>query len=151
MNRKRYSFKILLGLLVLFILCGCVGKKPDDDVALIKQMLAKFERGINQKSTVVLDSIILDRKQNIANLLIDSLSYGIKLDSVRIVSKMFVVVKDSAEVRLKLGLRLGLRLSSRYTIGIEKSEEIEKQIQLFLHKKRGKWRINSFKMEHDIQ
>ena len=127
------------------MICSCVGKKPDDDVALIKQLLAKFERGVNQRSKTVLDSITQDKKQNIASQLLDSLSLGKELEGARITKKSFVIVKDSAEVRL----RLGLRLRSEGVSGEGKRGEIEKPIKLFLRKKRGKWRIKSFSMGAD--
>lgn len=125
------------------MICGCVGKKPDDDVALIKQLLAKFERGVNQRSKTVLDSITQDKKQNIASRLLDSLSLGKELEGAWITKKSFVIVKDSAEVRLRLGL------SSEYATEEEKPKQIEKQLKLFLNKKRGKWRIQNFSMVSD--
>jgi hypothetical protein len=120
------------------LVCGCVGKKPDDDVALIKQLLAKFERGINQRSEAVLDSITQDKKQHIPSQLLDSLSVMGKLENAQIASKTFVIFKDSAEVRLRLGLRLS-----------GETEQIEKPLKLFLHKKRGKWKIKSFDTSGD--
>jgi hypothetical protein len=140
-NRQTYFLRVVWASFIALLICGCVGKKPDDDVVLIKQLLAKFERGVNQGSQAVLDSITQDKKKNMASQLLDSLSIAGKLESARITSKMFVIVEDSAEVRL------GLRLSSKYTKGEEKAEEIEKQLKLFLHKKRGKWKIRSFNME----
>jgi len=130
---------------VALLICGCVGKKPDDDVALIKELLAKFERGVNLKSEVVLDSITQDKKQGISSRLLDSLFLGEKLDRARIAKKSFVIVKDSAEVSLRL--RLGL--SSEYATDEEKSKQIEKPLKLFLDKKRGRWRIKSFSMGAD--
>ena len=116
------------------MVCGCVGKKPDDDVALIKQLLAKFERGINQRNEAVLDSITQDKKQPIPSQLLDSLSAMGKLENVQIASKTFVIFKDSAEVRLRLS---------------GETEQIEKPLKLFLHKKRGKWKIKSYSMSGD--
>jgi len=126
---------------VALLICGCVGKKPDDDVALIKQLLAKFERGVNQRSETVLDSITQDKNQNISSQILDSLFLGEKLDGARIAKKSFVIVKDSAEVRLRLGL------SSEYATDKEKSKQVEKPLKLFLNKKRGKWKIQSFSMQ----
>ena len=129
------------------MICGCGGKKPEDDVALIKELLAKLERGVNQKNTTVLDSITQDKKQNIASQLLDSLSFGGKIENARIANKMFMIVGDSAEVRLRLGLRLRLKLA---TAGKE-TNEMEKPLKLFLHKKRGKWKIKSFNMASERQ
>ena len=149
MKRQRYFFKVVWTSFVALMICSCVGKKPDDDVALIKQLLAKFERGVNQRSETVLDSIIQDKKQNMSLRLLDSLYLREELGSARIASKMFVIIRDSAEVRLRLRLGLRLGLSSEYATDEEKPKQIEKQLKLFLNKKRGKWRIKSFSMEAD--
>ncbi len=141
MNRPRYLFKVAWTSLVALLICGCVGKKPDDEVALLKQLLAKFERGVNQRSETILDSITLDKKQNISSRLLDSLSLGKKLEGARITSKMFVIVRDSAEVRLKLSLA--------YSTGEKESLQVEKPLKLFLYKKRGKWKIQAFGIVSD--
>ncbi len=122
-----------------------MGKKPDDDVALIKQLLAILERGISRRNETVIDSILQDKKKSLASQFLDSLSIEGKFESARITSKMFVVVQDSAEVRLKLGLRLSTELVNKE----QETKEIEKPVKLFLHKKRGKWKINRFSMEGD--
>lgn len=141
MNRQRYFFKVAWSCFVALLICGCVGKRPDDDVALIKQLLVKFERGVNQRSETVLDSIMQDKKKDLSSQILDSLSLGQKLKGVRIAKKSFVIVKDSAEVRLRL------RLSSEYATDEEKPNQIEKPLKLFLNKKRGKWKIQSFSMQ----
>lgn len=143
MNTQRYFFKVVGCFFVVLLICGCVGKRPDDDVALIKQLLAKFERGINQRSETVLDSIMQDKKKNIASQLLDSLFLGEKLESARIASKSFVIVEDRAEVRLRLGL------SEEYATDAEEPEQIEKPLTLFLNKKRGRWKIKDFSMVSD--
>ncbi len=143
MNTQRYFFKVVGCFFVALLICGCVGKRPDDDVALIKQLLGKFERGINQRSETVLDSIMQDKKENIASQLLDSLFLGEKLESARIASKSFVIVKDRAEVRLRLGL------SEEYATDAEEPEQIEKPLTLFLNKKRGRWKIKDFSMVSD--
>lgn len=119
-----------------------MGKKPDDDVELIKQVLTGLERGINQKNLAVLDSLLLDKKKNLSYRLLDSLSQEGEYVNSSILSKSFIIHQDSAEVRLILGLRL------KSEIIIEKEEigEIEKQVRLLLNKKRGKWKIRDFKM-----
>lgn len=115
---------------------------PDDDVALIKVLLGKLERGIDQKSTAVLDSITIDKKLNLASRLLDSLSSGIKFENARITSKMFVVLKDSAEVWLKLGLSI----ESGHIAEGQEPGQVEKPLNLWLTKKRGRWKINGFSM-----
>lgn len=120
----------------VLLLSACVGKRPDDDVALIKQLLAKFERGVNGSNVTVLDSIVLDKKSEISSQLLDSFSLGRKLEGGRIAKKSFVIVGDSAEVKL--------RLSLEYATVRGEAEQIEKPLRLFLHKRKGKWRIRDF-------
>jgi hypothetical protein len=67
---------------------------------------------------------------------LDSLNLKKELEHIRIVKRSFVIVKDSAEVKL--------RLSLEYLTDEREAEEIEKPLKLFLHKKRGKWEIQSF-------
>ena len=83
------------------------------------------------------------QKKNLSSRLLDSLSQQGEYDSASILSKSFIIHQDSAEVRLKLGLRL----KSEIIIEGEKAGEIEKQIKLFLYKKRGKWKITRFSLE----
>jgi hypothetical protein len=139
MDKQRYFFQVAWSSFVALLICGCVGKRPDDDVALIKQLLVQFERGVNQRSETVLDSIMQDKKKDSSSQILDSLSLGQKLKGVRIAKKSFVIVRDSAEVKL--------RLSSEYATDEEKPNQIEKPLKLFLNKKRGKWKIQSFSMQ----
>lgn len=141
MNRRRYFHRIAWFCFVALMICGCVGKRPDDDVALIKELLAKFERGVNQRSEVVLDSITQGEKENTSSELLDSLYLGRELEGARIASKMFVIIRDSAEVRLKLSLE--------FAGGRGEPQQREKPLKLFLSKKRGKWGIEDFTMESD--
>ncbi len=143
MSRKRFFRKFGWCLLGVLLICRCGGKKPDDDVDLIKQVLTKFERGINLQSQVVIDSLLLDKEKNISSQLLDSLSWGGEHIGSYIISKSFIVFKDSAEVRL----RLGMRLKSVPAAEGNETNEMEKQIKLFLHKKRGNWKIKYFSME----
>lgn len=122
--------------MAVLLISACVGKRPDDDVALIKQVLAKFERGVNASNVTVLDSIVLDKKLDISSRLLDSLSFGRELEAGRIAKKSFVIVGDSAEVNL--------RLSLEYATVRGEAKQIEKPLWLFLHKKKGKWRIRDF-------
>jgi hypothetical protein len=108
---------------------------------LIKGLLGIFERGIARTSQVVLDSIVLDKKQNLSSQLLDSLSMQKQLAGGRIAEKNFAIVKDSAEVKLKLSLK--------YSTGAEETETIERAVTLFMQKKKGKWRISRFVMAPD--
>lgn len=140
-NKRTYLWQWACSLLLILLVCGCVGKKPDDDVAMIKSTLGGFERGINQTSPTVLDSIVADRTLGISSQLLDSLSLDRKPASGRIAEKSFVIVKDSAEVRLRLTLE--------YSSDAGERETAEKSIVLFLHKEKGQWRINRFSMLPD--
>jgi hypothetical protein len=141
MNRETHLVSALWLLVAGLLVCSCVGKRPDDDVAMIKQLLAKFERGVNQKSETVLDSVVQDKKHEISSRLLDSLYQQGDLEGGRIASKSFVIVGDSAEVRL--------RLSLEYRTDQEEPRQVEKPIKLYLNKKRGKWRIKSFSTARD--
>jgi hypothetical protein len=128
--------QLICGLLAGLLITGCVGKRPDDEVALIKQTLGAFERGVNQRSETILDSIMLDKKERMSARLLDSLIAGKKLQGGRIAKKSFTVVKDSAEVRL--------RLSLEYVTATGGAEKVEKPLDLFMRKRRGKWKVESF-------
>jgi hypothetical protein len=141
MNRETHLVSALWLLVAGLLVCSCVGKRPDDNVAMIKQLLAKFERGVNQKSETVLDSVVQDKKHEISSRLLDSLYQQGDLEGGRIASKSFVIVGDSAEVRL--------RLSLEYRTDQEEPRQVEKPIKLYLNKKRGKWRIKSFSTARD--
>jgi len=140
-HEPTYLLRLIPSLLLIPLLCGCVGKRPDDDVVLIKQTLGKFERGINRSSQAVLDSMVLDKKQGLSSQLLDSLSMRKKLVAGRIANKSFVIVGDSAQVEL--------RLSLQYATGAEASDTAEKPVTLFLQKKKGKWRISRFSIPSD--
>ncbi len=144
MNHKRYFNGLGWWLLVLLIF-SCGDRKPDDDVVLIKQALTKFEIGMNLQNQVVIDSLVLNKKDNISSQLLDSLYQGGEFAGSKIISKSFIILKDSAEVRL--GLKL--RLKSEIAANGKGTGEIEKQIKLFLYKKRGNWKIRSFGMMSD--
>ncbi len=140
-NERTYLIQLAGSLFLILLVCGCVGKKPDDDVALIKNTLGKFERGVNQASPTVLDSIVMDRRPGLSSQLLDSLSLGKTPAGGRIAEKSFVIVKDSAEVKL--------RLSLEYSAGAGERETAEKPMMLFLRKKKGQWRISRFSMPPD--
>jgi hypothetical protein len=138
MNKRRYLFQAAWLFVGALLVCSCVGKKPDDDVVLIKQLLALFERGIEGANTTVLDSIALGERGEISSQLLDSLSEGSRIEGARIAKKSFVIVGDSAEVKLKLDLK--------YATSSEEAESAEIPLRLYLVKKRGKWKINGFAM-----
>jgi hypothetical protein len=134
------SFAIIIILLLLLIV-GCVGKPPEDDVALIKDLLIEFEKGLNEKDIKILGSVINKKEKDLASRLITDFSAWGELRNIYIASKRFTIVGDSAKVELKLKMRA--------VEGESKSEEFEKPVNLFLNKKRGKWRIETYKIMTD--
>jgi len=131
------SFSIIIILLSLFIV-GCVGKPPENDVALIKQLLEKFEKGLKEKNLAVLSSIINKKQKGLSTQLITDFSTRGEIKNIYIANKRFTIVKDSAEVELKLKIEA---LKSGGGL-----EELEKSVNLFLNKKRGKWKIETYQI-----
>jgi hypothetical protein len=115
-----------------------VGKPPENDVALIKELLVKFERGLKEKNITVLDSVINKKQKNLASKLITDLSIRGEIKNVYIANKRFTSIKDSAKVELKLKME-ALKTG-------EELEEFEKSLNLFLIKKRGKWGIEKYEI-----
>ena len=141
MNTKTFLVSIIGYLILSFLSSACVGKRPDDEVAMIKKVLATFERGVDQKSQTVLDSVMQDKRLNLSSPLLDNLYREREYEGARIASKSFVVVGDSAEVRLTLSLEYGANQGE--------PRRIEKPLRLYLNKKRGKWRIEAFSAATD--
>jgi hypothetical protein len=141
MTEQRHFLTVVWPLFAALFVFSCVGKRPDDDVAMIKGLLAKFERGINQLSEEVLDSIVLDREQNLSSRLLDNVSSGKKLEGARIADKSFVIVGDSAQVELKLSLQ--------YATDTEEPEQTERRLELSLYKRKGSWKIQSYSTASD--
>ena len=80
--------------------------------------------------------MVLDKKQNTSSRLLDELLSEGEYGGARIASKSFVVVGDSAEVRLTLSLDYGFDQ--------QEPRQIEKPLRLYLNKRRGQWKIKSF-------
>jgi hypothetical protein len=136
-KESKYLIVLIVVLLSLLIL-GCVGKPPENDVALIKELLVKFERGLKEKNVTVLDSGISKKQKDLASKLITDFSAWGEIKNVYITNKRFTIIKDSAKVELKLqmeALKSGGEL-----------EEFEKSLNLFLIKKRGKWKIEKYEI-----
>lgn len=136
-KESKYLIVLIVVLLSLLIL-RCVGKPPENDVASIKELLGKFEKGLKEKNNTVLDSVISKKQKNLASKLITDLSAWGEIKNVYIANKRFTIIKDSAKVELKLKMET---LKSG-----EELEEFEKSVNLFLNKKRGKWRIEKYEI-----
>lgn len=137
MKELKYLWFLIIALFSLSIL-DCVGKPPEDDVALIKELLVKFEKGLKEKNVTVLDSVINKKQKDLGSKLITSLSAWGEMKNVYIANKRFTIVKDSAQVELTLKMEA---LKSG-----EELKESEKSVNLYLNKKRGKWRIETYKI-----
>jgi len=129
---------VLIVVLLSLLLLGCVGKPPENNVALIKELLVKFERGLKEKNIAVLDSVISKKQKDLASKLITDLSARGEIKNVYIANKRFTIIKDSAKVELKLAIEA---LKSG-----EELKKFEKSLNLFLNKKRGKWRIEKYEI-----
>jgi hypothetical protein len=138
MNKRGFFPQVTWLFFGALLVCSCVGKKPDDDVALIKQLLGMYERGISQANTTVLDSIALGETGVISSRILDSLSEGNSIVSGRIAKKSFVIIGDSAEVKLRLDLD--------YSSASEEAESTGIPLKLYLIKKGEKWKISGFSM-----
>jgi hypothetical protein len=132
---------VLIAILLSLLILGCVGKPPEDDVALIKELLGKFERGLKEKNIMVLDSVISKKQKDLASQLITNFSAWGEIKNVYIANKRFTIIKDSAKVELTLQMEV---LKSG-----EEFEKFEKSVNLFLNKKRGKWRIEKYEVITD--
>lgn len=132
---------ILIIIISSLLIIGCVGKPPENDVALIKELLAKFEKGLNEKDIEILSSVINKDEKDLASKLITDFSAWGELENIYIANRRFTIVGDSAKVELKLGMRA--------IEGESESKDFEKPVNLFLSKKRGKWRIEAYKIIKD--
>jgi hypothetical protein len=128
---------VIIVLSSLFII-GCVGKPPENDVALIKELLVKFERGLKGKNVTVLDSVINKKQKDLGSKLLTDFSAWGEIENVYIANKRFTIVKDSALVELVL--KMPAQKSG------EELKEFEKPVNLFLNKKRGKWSIKAYEI-----
>jgi len=86
----------------------------------------------------VLDSVISKKQKDLASKLITDLSFWGEIKNVYIANKRFTIIKNSAKVELKLKMEA---LKSG-----EELEEFEKSVNLFLDKKRGKWKIEKYEI-----
>ncbi|MCJ7577044.1 MAG: hypothetical protein MUO91_01185 [candidate division Zixibacteria bacterium] len=141
MTKELKYFLVLIVVLLSFLILHCVGKPPENDVALIKELLGKFERGLQEKNMTVLDSVISKKQKNLGSKLITDLSAWGEIKNVYIANRRFTIIKDSAKVELKLKMEA---LKSG-----EELEKFEKSVNLLLNKKRGKWRIEKYEIMTD--
>ncbi len=115
-----------------------MGKPPENDVALIKELLGEFEKGLKETNMKVLSSVVDKKEKNLVSKLITDFSAWGEIENIYIASRRFTIVEDSAKVELKLKMQV--------PEGGKQSEEFEKSVNLFLNKKRGKWRIKTYEI-----
>jgi GTPase involved in cell partitioning and DNA repair len=133
---KYLGFLIIV--LLLLSVFDCVGKPPENDVALIKELLVKFEKGLKEKNVTVLDSVMDKKQKDLSSKLITDFSAWGEIKNAYIANKSFTIVEDSAKVELKLNMEV---LKSG-----EGLKKFGKSVNLFLDKKRGKWRIKTYEI-----
>ena len=137
-KESKYLTHVLIIVLSSLFIVGCVGKPPENDVALIKELLGEFEKGLKEADMKVLSSVVDKKEKNIASKLITDFSAWGEIENIYIASRRFTIVRDSAKVELKLKIR--------NPEGGKESDEFEKPVNLFLNKKRGKWRIKTYEI-----
>jgi hypothetical protein len=115
-----------------------VGKPPENDVALIKELLVKFERGLKEKNVTLLDSVINKKQKDLGSKLLTDFSTWGEIENIYIANKRFTIVKDSALVELVLKIPAQKKG--------EELKELEKPVKLYLNKKRGKWSIKAYEI-----
>ena len=86
----------------------------------------------------MLDSVINEKQKDLASKLITDFSAWGEIKNVYIANRRFTIIKDSAKVELTLKMET---LKSG-----EELEKFEKSLNLFLNKKRGKWRIEKYEI-----
>jgi hypothetical protein len=141
LRKESKYLELLIVIFLSLLIIDCVGKPPENDVALLKELLGKFERGLKEGNVTVLDSVINKKQKDLGFKLIRDLSARGEIENIYISNKSFTIVKDSAKVELRLKMKV---LKSG-----EKTEEFEKSVNLFLDKKRGKWRIETYEIMTD--
>jgi hypothetical protein len=137
MKQLKYLWFLIIILLSLSIFY-CVGKPPENDVALIKELLVKFERGLKEKNVTLLDSVINKKQKDLGSKLLTDFSTWGEIENIYIANKRFTIVKDSALVELVLKIPAQKKG--------EELKELEKPVKLYLNKKRGKWSIKAYEI-----
>jgi hypothetical protein len=138
---KELKYRVLFLMLYFSLLFpGCMGRPPENDVALIKELLVKFEKGLKEKNIKVLDSVISKKQKDLAPKLITDFSAWGEIKNIYIAGKRFTIVGDSAKVELKLKMRSSEKR--------KEFERFEKPVNLFL-KKKGGWRIQTYEVLTD--
>jgi len=118
-----------------------VPKPPENDVALIKELLVEFEKGLRDKDVKLLGSVVSKNEDDLASKLITDFSAWGEIKNIYMASKTFTIVGDSAKVELKLKIKAPEEE--------KESDESEKPVNLFLNKRKGKWRIETYQIMTD--
>ncbi len=137
--KKKSKHPLLQILFFLSLLpLGCVPKPPENDVALIKELLMEFEKGLRGKDVKLLGSVVNKSEEDLTSRLITDFSAWGEIKNIHIASKTFTIVGDSAKVELKLKMKAPEEE--------KESDEFEKPVNLFLNKSKGKWRIETYQI-----
>lgn len=131
---------LLVLIMILAMGCGIKREKPDD-VKLIKNVVGKFQRAVNQKHRPALDSLYikgeLSQEYRIPKLLQDLYDLG-ELRNIRFASKRFEIFGDSAAVTCTL-------LAEDFKVPEEKT--IRKPFEINLLKQKKEWKIVGHKLK----
>ncbi len=140
MNKMIKCLSLLVLILILTLGCGIKREKPDD-VKLIKNLVDRFQRAVNQKQRPALDSLYirgeLSRDYRIPKLLQDFSDLG-DLRNIQFTAKRFEIFGDSAAVLCTL---LAENAQAPGEGGVKKPFEIN------LLKQKKEWRIVGHKLK----
>lgn len=131
---------LLFLILILTPGCGIKREKPDD-VKLIKNLMDRFQRAVNQKQRPALDSLFIEgqlsQEYRIPKLLQDLSDLG-DLRNIQFAARRFEIFGDSAAVTCTL-------LAENAQAPGE--ETVKKPFEINLLKQKKQWRIVGHKLK----
>ena len=140
MDKTIRCLSLLVLILILTPGCGIKRERPDD-VKLIKNVVGKFQRVVNQRHRPALDSLYikgeLSQEYRIPKLMQDLSDLG-ELRNIRFASRRFEIFGDSAAVTCTL-------LAEDIKAPEEKT--IKKPFEINLLKQKKKWKILGHKLK----
>ncbi|MDP3025269.1 MAG: hypothetical protein Q8O10_07010 [candidate division Zixibacteria bacterium] len=144
----RYSasaLRFITILYIIFVFAGCGQREKIDEIVPIKGLMGVFERGVLSQDRVVLDSVYSTKEVNrdslinsllleISNLKSSGSTTGGEVRNLQFTRRRFSISegKDSARVELSLS---GENIKG------------EKNLEVFLKKRKGEWRVVAQRME----
>ena len=144
----RYSasaLRFITILYIIFVFAGCKQKEKIDEIVPLKGLMGVFERGVLSQDRAVLDSVYSTKEVNrdslinsllleISNLKSSGSTTGGEVRNLQFTRRRFSIPegKDSARVELSLS---GENIKG------------EKNLEVFLKKRKGEWRVVAQRME----